>query len=202
MVLSNRKSCNGVKGVHSVSGREASPGTETRVRQGNLDRNQATASESESKPKGNRRYGNNENCSRIGTWNVRTLYQAGKLQNVLKEMKRLKCNILGICETRWTGAGCIREGDYTITYSGGDEHRNGVAIITDESKTNCIQGSWQISDRVMMMKLKGLHFNINVIQVYAPTAQSEDEEIERFYDDLDNARRQCKSQEVVIVRET
>ena len=49
------------------------------------------------------------------------------------------------------------------------------------------------------MKLKGLHFNINVIQVYAPTAQSEDEEIERLYDDLDNARRQCKSQEVVIM---
>lgn len=37
---------------------------------------------------------------RVGTWNVRTLLQAGKLENIKAEMKRLKVDILGISEMR------------------------------------------------------------------------------------------------------
>ena len=36
----------------------------------------------------------------VGTWNVRSLYQAGKLENVISEMKRLKVDILGMAEVR------------------------------------------------------------------------------------------------------
>ena len=43
----------------------------------------------------------NRNTIRIGTWNARTLYQYGKLENVKKEMTRLKINILGINKTGW-----------------------------------------------------------------------------------------------------
>jgi len=38
---------------------------------------------------------------RIGTWNVRTLLQIGKLENLKVEIKRLKIDILGISEMRW-----------------------------------------------------------------------------------------------------
>ena len=37
---------------------------------------------------------------KIGTWNVRTLYQAGKLDNAIYEMNNMKLDILGIAETR------------------------------------------------------------------------------------------------------
>ena len=39
------------------------------------------------------------------TWNVRTLFQNGKFDNVKQEMTRMRINILGMCEVRWTGAG-------------------------------------------------------------------------------------------------
>ena len=74
---------NGVKGVHSVCRVEASPGTGSCVRQGKLDRQQATVSASY-----NKRRGKSAVC--IGTWNVRTVHEAGSLENVLKEMSRLK----------------------------------------------------------------------------------------------------------------
>ena len=51
----------------------------------------------------------------------------------------------------------------------------------------------------MLVKVMGKHFNTNIIQVYAPTAQCEESDIENFYEDLEKARAQCKSQEVVIV---
>ncbi|GFO29088.1 craniofacial development protein 2-like [Plakobranchus ocellatus] len=40
-------------------------------------------------------------------WNVRTLHQKGKLENI-KEMERMKLNILGLAEVRWTGAGSMK----------------------------------------------------------------------------------------------
>ena len=42
---------------------------------------------------------------RIGTWNVRTLYQTGALTGVLHEMELSKTDILGVSETRWSGSG-------------------------------------------------------------------------------------------------
>jgi len=42
---------------------------------------------------------------RIATWNVQSLYQAGKLCNVVNEMNHSGISILGIAEARWTGSG-------------------------------------------------------------------------------------------------
>ena len=45
----------------------------------------------------------------IACWNVRTLYQKGKLDNVVQEMDRMKINNLGIAETRWQGTNSIKQ---------------------------------------------------------------------------------------------
>ncbi|RUS73880.1 hypothetical protein EGW08_018350 [Elysia chlorotica] len=42
--------------------------------------------------------------TRTGTWNIRTLYETGKIAQVSKEMKEYSLKILELCETRWTGA--------------------------------------------------------------------------------------------------
>lgn len=47
---------------------------------------------------------------------MRTLYQAGKLDNVLKEMARINIDILGLSEVHWTGAGKIQKNDSTVIY--------------------------------------------------------------------------------------
>ena len=65
----------------------------------------------------------------IGTWNVRTLFQPGKLDNLIQELNHMKIDIMGIAETRWTDTGKIVKDDYTMTYSGGKDHKNGVGII-------------------------------------------------------------------------
>jgi len=60
-----------------------------------------------------------------------------------------------------------------IYYSGSSDtsHQHGVAIIIDE--TNCIL----FSTRVMLFQLEAYCSTLNIIQVYAPTAGKEDEEI-------------------------
>lgn len=42
---------------------------------------------------------------RITTWNVKSLGVYRKLDNVKLEMKRLKIDVLGMSETRWTEQG-------------------------------------------------------------------------------------------------
>ena len=69
----------------------------------------------------------------IGTWNVRSTNQ-GKLQVVKQEMARVKVDILGLSELKWTGMGGFNSDDHYI-YDCGQEslRRNGVAIIVNKS---------------------------------------------------------------------
>ncbi len=136
---------------------------------------------------------------RIGTWNVRTLYQQGKLDNVKKEMKRMKVDILGMAEVRWTGAGSFKSDGYTMIYSGGQNHERGVGILFSQASARSLMGYWPISDRVLLSKLNARPLNMNIIQVYAPRSNSSEEEIEKFHEDMETAKKQCKSQEVTII---
>ena len=41
----------------------------------------------------------------IGTWNVRTMWETGKISQIAAEMKRYNLTVLGISETHWTQTG-------------------------------------------------------------------------------------------------
>ena len=72
---------------------------------------------------------NSEKAPNIGTWNVRTLYQPGKLDSLIQELNHMKIDIIQIAETRWADTGKIVKDDYARIYSGGEDHKNGVGII-------------------------------------------------------------------------
>jgi len=175
---------NGVKGM-LLNRSCSSPGRVFHAQQVDPDRQPATVS--------------NKDMLKIATWNVRTLYQKGKLANVQQEMDRLQIDILGLCEIRWTGGGKITSENTTIIYSGGDSHLRGVGFILTKDVAAALIGYWALSDRVLLIKIKGRPFNVCIIQAYAPTADSSEEDIEDFYGQLDQAKKQCKSQDILIV---
>ena len=53
---------------------------------------------------------------KVATWNVDTLYQAGKVENIKKEARRLKLGILGLSEVRWRDCGNITSGYWTFLF--------------------------------------------------------------------------------------
>lgn len=79
---------------------------------------------------------------RIGTWNVRTMFQAGKLDNAIQDMSRMSLDILGISELRWKEAGTVDRDEFVIVYSGGIRHFNGVGIIMKRKIYNTMNGFW------------------------------------------------------------
>ncbi len=71
--------------------------------------------------------------------------------------------------------------------------------MLDRERAQSVMGFWAISERVILVKFKGHPFNVSIIQVYAPTSENTDDEIETFYEDLDQAKRQCRSQEILLI---
>lgn len=72
---------------------------------------------------------------KIATWNVRTLYQAGKLQKVLEEAELLKFDALRINEVRWIASGHIQlQNRYDLIYSGGQRHKGETILKKNPSQ--------------------------------------------------------------------
>ena len=109
----------------------------------------------------------------------------GKLEVVKQKMARVNINILGISELRWTGMGEFNSDDHYIYYCGQESlRRNGVAIIVNKRVHNAALGCKLKNDRMISVRFQGKPFNITVIQVYAPTNNAEELEVEWFYEDL------------------
>jgi hypothetical protein len=53
---------------------------------------------------------------RFGAWNVRSLYRAGSLMTVSKELSRYRLHLVVVQEVRWEGSGTVPEGEYTFFY--------------------------------------------------------------------------------------
>ena len=75
--------------------------------------------------------------------------------------------------------------DHYIYYCGQESlRRNGVAIIVNKRVQNAVLGYNLKNDRMISVRLQGKPFNITVIQVYAPTSNAEEAEVEWFYEDV------------------
>ena len=86
---------------------------------------------------------------------------------------------------KWTGMGEFNSDDHYIYYCGQESlRRNGVAIMVNKRVWNAVLGYNLKNDRMKSVRLQGKPFNITVIQVYAPTSNAEEAEVEQFYEDL------------------
>ena len=109
----------------------------------------------------------------------------GKLEVVKQEMARVNVNILGISELQWTGMGEFNSDDHYIYYCGQESlRRNGLAIMVNKRIQNAVVGCNLKNDSMISVCFQGKPFSVTVIQVYAPTSNTEEAEVERFYEDL------------------
>ena len=100
-------------------------------------------------------------------------------------MARVNIDILGISELKWTAIGEFNSDDHYIYYCGQESlRRNGVAIMVNKKDRNAVLGCNLKNDRMISVRLQGKLFNITAIQVYAPTSNTEETEVEWFYEDL------------------
>ena len=75
--------------------------------------------------------------------------------------------------------------DHYIYYCGQESlRRKGVALIVNKRVQNAVLGCNLKNYRMISVHFQGKPFNITVIEVFAPTTNAEEAEVERFYEDL------------------
>ena len=86
---------------------------------------------------------------RFGTWNVRTLLQAGNMNMIAEEVERYKMDVATLQEIQWKGKGSIRKVKFTLHYSGNDRQGNReIGFIVSKKATRSVLGFSPISERI------------------------------------------------------
>ena len=89
---------------------------------------------------------------------------------------------------------------YTIIYAGEEsEHQRGVAIMMSQDTQESLIEWTPVSNRIITARFYSRFKNTTVIQVYAPTKESRDDEKDDFYDQLQATFDTCNRHDVVII---
>ena len=124
----------------------------------------------------------------------------GKLEVVKQETARVNINIVGISKLKWTGMGEFNSDDHYIYYCRQESlRRKGVAIMVNKRVRNAVLGCSLKNNRMISVRLQGKPFNITVIQVYAPTSNAEETEVEWFYEDLQDLLELTPKKDVLFI---
>ena len=141
----------------------------------------------------------------IGAWSVRTMFEKGKTAQVAAEMRNNKLTLLGISESRWTGSGQRRlaTGEMLL-FSGHEEedapHTLGVALMSTTAQKALI--GWEAhGPRILTaaFRTKIRRINMDVIQCYAPTNETDEAEKDDFYDRLLRITQSRPQRNILIV---
>ena len=96
----------------------------------------------------------------------------------------MNINMLGISELKWTGMGEFNSDDLLLW--AGILQKKWSSHHGQQKSLKAVIGRNLKNNRMSSVHFQGKPFNITVIQVYAPTSNAEEAEVERFYEDLQN----------------
>ena len=96
--------------------------------------------------------------------------------------------------------GEFKSDDHYIYYCRQESlRRNGVAIIVNKRVQNAVLGCNLKNDRMISVHFQGKLFNIRIIQVYAPTSNAEEAEVEWLYEDLQGLLELTPKKDVLFI---
>jgi exonuclease III len=85
----------------------------------------------------------------FGTWNIRSLYRAGSLMTVSRELSRCRLDIVGVQEVRWEGNGTAPAGEYMFFYGKGNKnHEYGTGFFVHKRSISEVKSVEFVSDRM------------------------------------------------------
>ncbi|CAF4651495.1 unnamed protein product, partial [Rotaria magnacalcarata] len=124
----------------------------------------------------------------------------GKLVIVKLKMERMKIDILGISELKWTGNGHFTSGNCEVYYSGNQNiKRNGVALILNQKVVKSVIGYVFKNDRIISARIQGRPTNLTIIQIYAPTTEAEESTITKFYMELQEILEDVPKKDAILI---
>ncbi|CAC5370965.1 unnamed protein product [Mytilus coruscus] len=113
--------------------------------------------------------------TRIGTWNVRTLYQSGKCAQVAKEMDRYKIEILGLSEK-----------DKEVKKNCKHDKRDYVEQLAQEAEIACSKGDIKsLYNTTKQLSCRRSNSNATVKDKNGNVITKIEEQLKRWKDDFE-----------------
>ena len=139
---------------------------------------------------------------RVATWNVQTLYQTGKLAQVVNVFDRYRLDFLGITEVRWLGFDKkILQSGHTLIYSGRENgnHEEGVGLLCNKEVSRALLEWKPLGPRLLRARFNGKYTKLTLLVCYAPTEEAEEEVKDRFYDQLQAAIEDVPAHDMLLI---
>jgi len=135
------------------------------------------------------------------TWNVLTMLQPGKMQEVAEQILQ-SCRWFALQETRWKGQGQIKKDKYDLYYSckQGQTGQLGTGFLAKKERVKNIMGFEPINERICKLHLKGKYHNITIINIHIPKEEKDEETKERFYAELQQTQEKVPKHDLLIQR--
>lgn len=136
----------------------------------------------------------------IATYNVKSLNSEQHLIHLENALKSLKWDILGISEVRRFGEDIVElKSGHIFSYFGQTRGLYGVGFLVNSKWKSNILEFKNISERVAILRILVNKCKLSLIQVYAPTSKSSEQQLEKFYGEVDEAISYCKSEVVLTM---
>ena len=75
---------------------------------------------------------------------------------------------------------------HTMVYSGGEiQGQRGVALWIHKKIKDTLLEYKPINDRILVVRINAKPRKLRIVQIYAPTSVATEEEIDKFYEELD-----------------
>jgi exonuclease III len=137
---------------------------------------------------------------RFGTWNVRSLYRAGSLKTVARELGNYKLDLVGVQDVRWEKEGTERAEDYMFFYGKGNEdHQLGTGFFVHKRIMSAVRRVEFVSDWMSYIILRGCWCNIIVLNEHAPCEDTSDDVKDNFCEELTRVFDQFRRYEMRIL---
>lgn len=138
---------------------------------------------------------------RIGTWNVRTLLQTGKLNQLIRNADQYRMDILGVQEVRWTGRDSTKVEDWELFYSGRDDnqHIEGVGLLLSQKARRALLMVEFVNERLMRARFRAKHTNLTVVVAYGPTEDKNDADKDMFMAQLDEVIGRIPKHDLIVL---
>lgn len=110
-------------------------------------------------------------------------------------------HVIGLCEIRRTGEGLVQlKSGNILYYVSKDNTFEGVSFLVHKRWVEHITATISISTRVAYIILHiSKRYQLKIIQIFAPTSQHMDEEVEELYDDITTALDENKINLHIII---
>ena len=115
-------------------------------------------------------------------------------------METNNIDILGLSEIRWSDKGDINFDGFRMIYSGPEKQgKQGVGILLSKNHINKIIQVSCINERLMSIKLESTPVNTVLVQVYMPTSDSTEEEVDKIYELIEDILDNSKNDNVIVM---